>query len=223
VCVAHERRLQAEEEQKLQESVIEKLKEEAKMAEQVKIMAEAQRVQELSLAREAEEEARVAMEEKLKASEMSEQAKKDVQIALEEMESKRRIRLVAEQNAAREMELAVQAAANSAKQVQQRMEAEKQLKLEAQLASVLEEELQLEAKRKLEALKLKECSQKEADEAELAANIAKDKYLKLQNDLNLSNNAANQAISEQKVSERSERALMKTSILAMNPAKWLQT
>jgi len=25
------------------------------------------------------------------------------------------------------------------------------------------------------------------------------------------------------VSERSERALMKTSILAMNPAKWLQT
>jgi len=193
------------------------------MAEQVKIMAEAQRVQELSLAREAEEEARVAMEEKLKASEMSEQAKKDVQIALEEMESKRRIRLVAEQNAAREMELAVQAAANSAKQVQQRMEAEKQLKLEAQLASVLEEELQLEAKRKLEALKLKECSQKEADEAELAANIAKDKYLKLQNDLNLSNNAANQAISEQKVSERSERALMKTSILAMNPAKWLQT
>ena len=223
MCVAHERRLQAEEEQKLQESVIEKLKEEAKMAEQVKIMAEAQRVQELSLAREAEEEARVAMEEKLKASEMSEQAKKDVQIALEEMESKRRIRLVAEQNAAREMELAVQAAANSAKQVQQRMEAEKQLKLEAQLASVLEEELQLEAKRKLEALKLKECSQKEADEAELAANIAKDKYLKLQNDLNLSNNAANQAIFEQKVSERSERALMKTSKLAMNPAKWLQT
>jgi len=26
-----------------------------------------------------------------------------------------------------------------------------------------------------------------------------------------------------KVSERSERALMKTSLLAMNPAKWLQT
>ena len=107
-----------------------KLKEDLRKAEQVKVVAEKQRMQEIERAKEAENEAKLAVEERLKMSEMKDQAKNEVKSALEEMEAKRRIRMVAEQNAAKEMQLAISAAAKSAEEAQKRKEIEKQLKLE---------------------------------------------------------------------------------------------
>ena len=117
---AQERRLEAEQANNKIHDEMAKLKEDLRKAEQVKVVAEKQRMQEIERAKEAENEAKLAVEERLKMSEMKDQAKNEVKSALEEMEAKRRIRMVAEQNAAKEMQLAISAAAKSAEEAQKR-------------------------------------------------------------------------------------------------------